>query len=77
MKAWWFEWGDIDNYHEFYYDTAENAHKILGIYGPYDTFTEAKKELLERFRSARDELNGCIDDVKKTCARDFKGFYDP
>lgn len=66
---WWFEWGDIDDSHDFAFGETSPP----GFwYGPYETFDEARRQLLMRFRSSRDELNSCIATVKAARASDYK-----
>jgi hypothetical protein len=69
---WWFEYGDIDEAWDFYY-SEEAPHGTYGtLHGPFDTFGEAKTELLHIMRHCVKELRMGISSVKDAKSSNYK-----
>lgn len=64
-KKYWLDYGDIDHGYEFACAEQEPEGVMGVVYGPFDTFKEAKQELLAKLRDDRDMLNSVIGEVAR------------
>lgn len=68
-RKWWVEHGNIDIYFDFHY--CDVSPEPVGgiIYGPFDSFLQAKAELISKFRDDIGEIRKVIkaaDDVRQS-----------
>lgn len=69
---WWFEFGDIDMAYQFYFQESAPELSVGRLFGPYDSFKEAREELLIRLRFMKSETVGAIELVKAERASKYR-----